>query len=187
MHLLCQDRQVELEGVEIHNPDIDGLLPVYVKDPYEGFEVKAFPELSDEELDRYIDANVGAVRDVAEQAGGIDAALANHLVMGPAILARAGVAPFAAKIHGSALEYTVKPNPRFLPYASEGMEAAAGVLVGSRHTAESLWAALPESPAWREDAARTTRRRHRRIPARKSGQGWSVLYFFASQSAGDSQ
>ena len=37
--------------------------------------------------------------------------------MGPAILARADVAPFAAKIHGSALEYTVKPHPRFLPYA----------------------------------------------------------------------
>ena len=47
-------------------------------------------------------------------------ALANHLVMGPAILARAGVSPFAVKIHGSALEYTVKPHPRFLPYAYEG-------------------------------------------------------------------
>ena len=70
--------------------------------------------------------------------------------MGPAILARAGVAPFAAKIHGSALEYTVKPHPRFLPYAEEGMEAAAGVLVGSRHTAESLWAALPDVPDLRE-------------------------------------
>jgi glycosyltransferase involved in cell wall biosynthesis len=47
-------------------------------------------------------------------------------------------------VHGSALEYTVKPNPRrFIPYAEEGMEAAAGVLVGSRHTAESLWKALP--------------------------------------------
>jgi glycosyltransferase involved in cell wall biosynthesis len=144
VHLLCQDRQVEIEGVRIHNPDIHGLLPVYVKDPYEGFEVKAFPELTEGELDRYIEANVEAVREVAAEAGGIDAALANHLVMGPAILARADVAPYAAKIHGSALEYTVKPHPRFLPYAREGMEAAQGVLVGSRHTAESLWGALPE-------------------------------------------
>jgi glycosyltransferase involved in cell wall biosynthesis len=144
VHLLCQDREMKIEGVEIHNPDIHGLLPVYVKDPYEGFEVKAFPELTDAELDRYIEANVVAVREVAERVGGIDLALANHLVMGPAILARANVAPFAAKIHGSALEYTVKPNPRFLPYAEEGMEAASGVLVGSRHTAESLWAALPD-------------------------------------------
>ncbi len=146
VHLLCQDREVKIEGVEIHNPDIGGLLPVYVKDPYEGFEVKAFPELSEAELDFYIESNVAAVRAVAESVGGFDAALANHLVMGPAILARAGVGPFAAKIHGSALEYTVKPNPRFLPYAYEGMEAAAGVLVGSGHTAESLWAALPDLP-----------------------------------------
>jgi glycosyltransferase involved in cell wall biosynthesis len=146
VHLLCQDREVRIAGVEIHNPDIGGLLPVYVKDPYEGFEVKTFPELTEAELDRYLEANVAAVREVAEAAGGIDLALANHLVMGPAILARAGVAPFAAKVHGSALEYTVKPHPRFLPYAREGMEAANGVLVGSGHTAESLWVALAELP-----------------------------------------
>ncbi len=150
VHLLCQDRQVEIEGVEIHNPDIGGLLPVYVKDPYEGFEVKAFPEMTDEELDRYIDANVAAVREVAESTGGFDAALAGHLVMGPAVLARSGIGPFAAKIHGSALEYTVKPHPRFLPYAEEGMRAANCVLVGSRHTAESLWAALPDAVGLKE-------------------------------------
>jgi glycosyltransferase involved in cell wall biosynthesis len=150
VHLLCQDREVRLEGVQIHNPDIGGLLPVYVKDPYEGFEVKTFPELSEAELSRYVEANVAAVREVAAEAGDIDVALANHLVMGPAILARAAIAPFAAKIHGSALEYTVKPHPRFLPYAREGMEAARGVLIGSAHTAESLWAALPEVPGLRE-------------------------------------
>ncbi|HMJ72460.1 MAG TPA: glycosyltransferase family 4 protein [Solirubrobacterales bacterium] len=150
VHLLCQDRQVKIEGVEIHNPDIHGLLPVYVKDPYEGFEVKAFEELTDKELNRYIDANVAAVREVADSVGGFDAALAGHLVMGPAILARAEIGAFAAKIHGSALEYTVKPHPRFLPYAEEGMNAAATVLVGSRHTAESLWAALPNVPGLRD-------------------------------------
>jgi glycosyltransferase involved in cell wall biosynthesis len=150
VHLLCQDREVRIPGVHIHNPDIGGLLPVYVKDPYEGFEVKTFDELTEAELDRYIDLNVAAVRELAAQVGGFDAALANHLVMGPTILARAGVAPFAAKIHGSALEYTVKPHPRFLPYAYEGMEAAQGVLVGSAHTGESLWAALPDLPDLRE-------------------------------------
>jgi len=150
VHLLCQDRQVRIEGVEIRNPDIHGLLPVYVKDPYEGFEVKTFSELTEEELDRYIDANVAAVREVAGASGGFDAALAGHLVMGPCILARAEIDEFAAKIHGSALEYTVKPDPRFLPYAEEGMRAANCVLVGSRHTAESLWAALPNVDGLRD-------------------------------------
>jgi glycosyltransferase involved in cell wall biosynthesis len=65
--------------------------------------------------------------------------------MGPVILARAlrGV-PYAVKIHGSALEYVVKPHPRFLPYAAEGLARANGVLVGSRHTAESLWATMDD-------------------------------------------
>ncbi len=150
VHLLCQDKQVQLDGVQIHNPDIHGLLPVYVKDPYEGFAVKAFEELTDAELDRYIDANVAAVRALAASTGGFDAAVAGHLVMGPAILARAEIGPFAAKVHGSALEYTVKPHPRFLPYAEEGMRAASTVLVGSRHTAESLWAALPDVAGLKE-------------------------------------
>jgi len=149
VHLLCQDREVELPGVQIHNPEIGGLLPVYVKDPYEGFEVKAFPEMSEAELDRYIDANVEAVRAVAAAAGGIDAGLANHLVMAPAILGRAGVSPYAVKVHGSDLLYTVRPHPeRFVPYAAEGVAAASGVLVGSRHTAESLWETVPD-PALR--------------------------------------
>jgi glycosyltransferase involved in cell wall biosynthesis len=123
-------------------PDIGGLLPVYVDDPYEGFRVKTFAALADSELDAYVEANVAAVHDVVDALGGVDAALANHLVMGPVILARAGLR-FAVKVHGSALEYTVKPEPeRFLPYAREGLDAASAVLVGSRHTAESLWAAL---------------------------------------------
>jgi glycosyltransferase involved in cell wall biosynthesis len=133
--------------VTVHVPDIGGLLPVYVADRYEGFEVKTFPQLTEAELARYLEANVAAVAEVASNVQ-VDAALANHLVMGPAILARAGLR-FAAKIHGSALSYTVRPHrQRFLPLAREGMDAAAGVLVGSRHTAEDLWETIgdPELP-----------------------------------------
>ena len=94
---------------------------------------------------------MAAVREVIARAKP-DIALANHLVMGPAILARAlegtGV-PYAVKVHGSALEYTVKPYPRFMPAARAGLAPARGILVGSRHTAESLWAAL-DDPAVQE-------------------------------------
>jgi glycosyltransferase involved in cell wall biosynthesis len=172
LHLLCQDRDpFALEWVDaagdwdggalsvrvrrepvratVYRPDIGGLLPLYVADRYEGVQARPFPELSPEEVDRYVTANVAAVRQVADRARP-EVALANHLVMGPLVLARGltGV-PYAVKIHGSALEYTVKPHPRFLPYAREGLERARGILVGSRHTAESLWAALgdPSLPA----------------------------------------
>ena len=109
-----------------------------------------FPISAGESFDRYLDANVEAVREVTARVEP-DIALANHLVMGPVILARAlrGSVPFAVVVHGSALKYTVKPHPRFLPYAHEGLDAARCVLVGSRHTAQSLWAALddPALPA----------------------------------------
>jgi glycosyltransferase involved in cell wall biosynthesis len=68
--------------------------------------------------------------------------------MGPVILARAGISPYAVKIHGSALEYTVRPNrERFLPYALEGIRGAAGVLVGSEHTGSSLFEVLADEPS----------------------------------------
>ncbi len=143
VHLLCQERQaVDLpEGVTIYNPDIGRTLPVYVPDSYEGFDAVALPELDDAAIEHYVQANVKAVREVADRVKP-DVALANHLVLGPAILARAigGRVPYAVKVHGSALEYVVRPHrERFLPWALEGLEQAGGVLVGSRHTAQSLW------------------------------------------------
>jgi glycosyltransferase involved in cell wall biosynthesis len=150
VHLLCQDSHYEPpEGVTAYVPDIGRVLPVYVADEYEGFDAKPFQELTDAELDHYLDANVEAVRAVPTP----DVALANHLVMGPVIMARAlaGAAPYAVKIHGSALEYTVRPHPeRFLPYALEGIRGANGVLVGSHHTGESLFEVLKDEPSLRE-------------------------------------
>ena len=164
VHLLCQERDVGQLGlvdavgrwdsgslqvevlrepvrVTVYNPDIGRTLPVYVADDYEGFDAVPFKDLSAAALDGYLEANVSAVSDVVERVAP-DVALANHLVMGPVILARGlgGKVPYAVKVHGSALEYTVRPQPeRFLPYALEGLAAAGGVLVGSGHTAESRW------------------------------------------------
>ncbi len=143
--MVCQDRAWDApEGVTVHNPDIGRILPVYVADSYDGFDAKPYADLTEAELDHYIEANVAAVRDLPAP----DAALANHLIMGPLILARALAdrAPYAVKVHGSALEYTVRPNPRFLPYALEGIRGAPGVLVGSHHTAASLWEVLADEP-----------------------------------------
>jgi glycosyltransferase involved in cell wall biosynthesis len=117
-----------------------------VLDRYEGVEARTFLDCSDAEVEAYVAANVAAVREVCARAKP-DVALANHLVMGPAIVARglAGAAPYAVKVHGSALEYVVKRDPdRFLPWAREGLAGASAVLVGSRHTAESLWAAMDD-------------------------------------------
>jgi glycosyltransferase involved in cell wall biosynthesis len=169
VHLLCQDRHPERQPFvdavgdwdgdtlrvrmlrervrcTVYRPNIGGLLPVYVADRYEGIEARTFAECSEAEVASYIDANVAAVRELAARVSP-DVALANHLVMGPVILARAlcGEVSYAVKVHGSALEYTVKPHPeRFLGLAREGVAGAHAVLVGSHHTAASLWAALDD-------------------------------------------
>ncbi len=173
VHLFCQDRQAaELDFVDAvatwdggeltvegsddarctaYLPDIGEVLPVYVSDEYEGFRAVRLPDLDDDAIEHYVDANARAVREVADRCDA-DVALANHLVMGPAIVARAlgGRVPYAVKVHGSALEYVVRPDrERFLPYARAGLEQAAAVLAGSRHTAESLWEVMddPDLPA----------------------------------------
>jgi len=155
VHLLAQEPRPEEigfpPGVTVHRPTIGPILPVYVADRYEGVEARTFLALDDAAIEAYVAANVAAVAALCARQT-FDVALANHLIMGPLILARglAGTVPYAVKVHGSALEYVVKRDPaRFLPAAREGLAAAAAVLVGSRHTAESLWAAMgdPELPA----------------------------------------
>jgi glycosyltransferase involved in cell wall biosynthesis len=131
-------------GCTVYRPDIGDLLPVYVADRYEGIEARTFSQCCDDEVAAYIDANVAAVGELLERVRP-QLALANHLVMGPVILARGlnGAIPYAVKVHGSALEYTVKSQPdRFLELAREGLAGATGVLVGSHHTAASLWQAI---------------------------------------------
>lgn len=150
IHVQWQRAPRFLGRCTVYRPNIAGLLPVYVWDRYEGFEVRVFPELTDAELDRYLTMNVAAVRGVA-LAASPELALANHAIMGPCILHRALAeeTPYAVKIHGSALEYTVKPFPRFLPYAREGILGAQVVLVGSEHLAVRLLATIDE-PVLRE-------------------------------------
>jgi glycosyltransferase involved in cell wall biosynthesis len=150
VELVCQERrwqELDLpDAVHVRVPDIGGVLPVYVADRYEGYDAVTYAELDDPGVERYIEANVRAVREVVERTRP-DVALANHLVMGPVILARAlgRDVPYAIKVHGSALEYTVRPQrERFRPYALEGVRGAQAVLVGSRHTAESLWEVMDE-------------------------------------------
>lgn len=124
-------------------PPIAGRLPVFVEDRYEHFSARAFERFEDDEIEFYIARNVMAVRQVVER-NRPDWALANHMIMGPFVLAQAleGRIPYFVKIHGSAMEYTVRPQPRFLSYARSGVDGAALVLVGSRHIAERAWDTL---------------------------------------------
>ena len=69
--------------------------------------------------------------------------------------------PYAVKVHGSALEYTVAPSRALPALRAGGRARRAAVLVGSRHTAESLWEVLdeptcPRARAWDRPASTCT-------------------------------
>jgi glycosyltransferase involved in cell wall biosynthesis len=113
-------------------PRIGSLLPVFVIDEYEGVEVKTFLQLTDRELERYLTANVEALR-VAAAWHGSEAVIAGHAIPGATVAARA-LRPegFVAKVHGSDLEYAVRQQDRYLELAREGLAAARVVAGGSR-------------------------------------------------------
>jgi len=119
----------------LYNPDLNGLLPVYVYDDYPGFTVKPFTELTDDEIEEHIRQNVTALESVyAEQP--FDLVQTNHVIMSPAIARRFCLVhglPYYISLHGSALNFSVKNDRRLEPYAVEGLKHAAGIFAVSRH------------------------------------------------------
>lgn len=116
--------------VVLLRPQIGSLLPVFVWDEYEGFEVKTFVDLTDEELEEYLTRNVTALRAAIEWHNP-DAVITGHAIPGGAIgLGAAGAGKYVAKLHGSDIEYAVRVQPRYKKLARVGLEGAR-VVVGA--------------------------------------------------------
>lgn len=109
-------------------PDVGGLLPVFVLDRYEGYEVRRLQDCTRDELDRWVEANARAVRALLPA----DAVFTNHVLLGGAVGAAAG-APFAVKAHGSELEYSMRGNEELSRWGREVLSGALATFVGSEH------------------------------------------------------
>jgi glycosyltransferase involved in cell wall biosynthesis len=138
--VVCQEPRPERfalgPNVEVVVPDAGPLLPVFVLDRYEGIEARHVADMTAAELDRFVDANARAV---AEAHGGrADLVLANHILMGGPVAARActGGPPHAVKIHGSELEYAIRGRPRLAAAAAESLAGASALFAGSGHIVE---------------------------------------------------
>lgn len=117
--------------VVLLRPEIGRLLPVFVLDEYEGFAVKRFLDLTDEELGAYLQHNVAAL-DAALGWHRPEVVVTGHAVPGAVVAARAlGPNGFVAKVHGSDIEYCVRHQERYLRLAREGLGAAVSVIGGS--------------------------------------------------------
>ncbi len=129
--VLCQEphpERYDLGGAEVVRPDVGGLLPVFVLDHYEGYDVKLLQDCTREELDGWVEANASAVRERLP----VDLVFCNHVLLGGAV-GRASGAPYALKAHGSELEYSMRGRPELEDWGREVLGAADAVFVGSAH------------------------------------------------------
>jgi glycosyltransferase involved in cell wall biosynthesis len=132
--VLCQESHPErfdLAGARVVRPGLpDGLLPVFVLDRYEGLDARLIQGFSEQELDRYVQANADALRLELPA----DLVFANHVVPGgPVAAAAAAGTPFAVKAHGSELEYSMRGNPDLVARGRTALVGAGAVFVGSDH------------------------------------------------------
>ena len=134
--VLCQEPHPELYdlgGAEVVRPDVGGLLPVFVHDHYEGYEVKLLQDCTRPELDDWIEANAEALRGRLPA----DLVFCNHVLLGGAVGA-ASRARYVVKAHGSELEYSMRGRPELERWGREVLENAAAVFVGSGHIRDVL-------------------------------------------------
>jgi glycosyltransferase involved in cell wall biosynthesis len=129
--VFCQEPRPELYdlgGAPVVRPEVGGLLPVFVLDRYEGYEVKLVQECRADELDRWVEANAHALVEHLPA----DLVFCNHVLLGGPVGAASG-ARFAVKAHGSELEYAMRGNPALSAWGRDCLQRAAATFVGSAH------------------------------------------------------
>jgi glycosyltransferase involved in cell wall biosynthesis len=118
----------DLGGAETVRPDVGGLLPVFVLDRYEGYEVKLVQDCSRDLLDAWVEANAAAIRD----RGPADLLFGNHVLLGGPVGAASG-SSYVVKAHGSELEYSMRGNEELSAWGGEALAGAEATIVGSAH------------------------------------------------------
>jgi glycosyltransferase involved in cell wall biosynthesis len=116
----------------LHQPELDGTLPVFVWDKYEQYtRVVPMIDLSTPQLESYIELNAAVVTEIV-RAESVDVIHANHAVLMPTVAqrvrARTGT-PFTVMPHGSDIEYAVKKDDRFLEYAASAFADTGRIFV----------------------------------------------------------
>jgi len=138
--VVCQEPRPEQfdlgPNVRVVVPDVGPLLPVFVLDRYEGIEARHVADMTPAELELFVDRNAQAV--AAAHDGEVDLVLANHVLMGGPVAARAcaGRTAHAVKIHGSELEYAIRGRPQLAELAVLSLAGARALFAGSGHIVE---------------------------------------------------
>jgi glycosyltransferase involved in cell wall biosynthesis len=133
----------------MHKPQIGQTLPVYVWDHYEEFtNVVPMVELGDDAINYYLDRNTEVMMKVVSEHP-VSVMHVNHAVLMSEVARRVSLAtsiPYAVMPHGSAIEYAVKKDERFLRLAVEAFTAASRVFVVGREMRERVNTVLGAVP-----------------------------------------
>lgn len=105
-------------------PEIGPILPVFVYDEYEGFEVQRFVDLSEDVLESYLETNSVALRAAATWHRP-DVVITGHAVPGAEIARRAlDDGTYVAMVHGSDILYAIEEQSRYRQMAETGLKGA---------------------------------------------------------------
>jgi glycosyltransferase involved in cell wall biosynthesis len=139
-------RDVAGASVVVHGLQRPPILPVYVTDKERPGNVAAFVDLTDAQLRTYHRHMVASVRSALSEARP-DVLHVNHTVWQPCVAAEVcpplGI-PFYVVPHGSAIEYTVREDERFLDAARQALTKAAGLVFISREVRQRFISLFPE-------------------------------------------
>ncbi|MDH3823871.1 MAG: glycosyltransferase [Nitrosopumilus sp.] len=129
------NREVPYKGKCImHKPQLGDTLPVYVWDKYEEFSnVVPMTELSNTAIEDYVEQNTKVVLKIINDYE-LTALHVNHAVLMSVVAQRVNKItsiPFAIMPHGSAIEYAVKKDKRFLDLATKAFESTKKIFVVS--------------------------------------------------------
>ena len=134
--VFCQEPRpggYDLGGARVVRPDVGGLLPVFVRDRYEGYEVKLLGDCLTDELEGWVEANARALIEHLPA----DIVFCNHVLLGGPVGVATG-SRFAVKAHGSELEYAMRGNPPLAAWGGACLQQAAATFVGSAHVRRVL-------------------------------------------------
>jgi glycosyltransferase involved in cell wall biosynthesis len=129
--VFCQDPdpgQYDLGTARVVRPDIGGILPVFVLDRYRDLEPRLLQDLTPAQRDEFVEANANALQRELPA----DLIFANHTLLGAPVGAAVGI-PYAVKVHGSELEFSMRGSPELCRWANATLSGAAAVFVGSNH------------------------------------------------------
>ena len=120
--------------------------PVFLTDKQRKGNVKSFLKLSDEELNDYHKLNEFLLTQILSKFK-LDILHANHLVYQPVAALSAcqeTQTPMVIFPHGSAIEYTIKPDERFKRLALQGILGCQGLIIGNREVQNRILDLYPD-------------------------------------------